>query len=127
MKIRFAPVGVQAVCDFQRLRQWLLWTVLIGGTISGRAASSVAEPDSETTWALKVLAARKTEQLEAAKQFKAFYDFQFTNEVQRSGITFTNHIVDDCGSDLKAIIYDHGTGVVAADVDGDGKIDIFFP
>jgi len=80
----------------------------------------------DVPWTLKALKARKAEQVELAKKFNAFYGFQFSNEVDRSGITFKNNVVEDCGRKVKAIIYDHGTAVAAADVDGDGKIDIFF-
>ena len=75
---------------------------------------------------VRLLAVRKAEQFQLAKEFKAFYGFQFSNEIERSGITFEHHIVDDCGRDLKPIIYDHGTGLAAADVDGDGKTDLYF-
>ncbi len=100
---------------------------MVGPTTFGWAFSSGAidsPPDAAQT--LQALQARKEEQLQAARDFKVFYGFQFTNELERSGITFQHHIVDDCGKLDKAVIYDHGNGVAAADVDGDGKIDIFF-
>ena len=56
----------------------------------------------------------------------AFHDFQFTDQLGGSGITFVNRIVDDAGKDYKAVHYDHGTGVCAADVDGDGLTDLYF-
>jgi enediyne biosynthesis protein E4 len=72
------------------------------------------------------LAGRKKAQIEAAKQFKVFHDFQFTDNVKQSGITFVHHAVDDATKHMRMGHYDHGTAVAIADVDGDGLYDIFF-
>jgi hypothetical protein len=72
------------------------------------------------------LAARKKAQMETAKQFKVFHQFQFTDKVRESGITFVNHAVDDATRHYKPVHYDHGTGIAVADVDGDGLYDIYF-
>ena len=50
----------------------------------------------------------------------AFHDFQFTDRLAESGITFKHRIVDDAGKTYKAAHYDHGNGIAIADVDGDG-------
>lgn len=70
--------------------------------------------------------ARKELQLASASRFEVFHDFQFTDEVEASGIAFENNIVDDAGKHHKAVHYDHGNGIAAADVDGDGFIDLYF-
>jgi enediyne biosynthesis protein E4 len=72
------------------------------------------------------LAERKKAQLAAIGEFKVFYDFHFTDRVKESGITFVHRIVDDAGKTYKAVHYDHGNGIAAADVDGDGLPDIYF-
>jgi anaerobic selenocysteine-containing dehydrogenase len=41
------------------------------------------------------LAARKKAQLETLDQLKVFCEFQFTNKVKESGITFVNRAVED--------------------------------
>ncbi|HEY5489647.1 MAG TPA: CRTAC1 family protein [Gemmatimonadaceae bacterium] len=55
-----------------------------------------------------------------------YHGFRFTDQIDASGITFTYRAVDDAGRDYKAVHYDHGSGVCAADVDGDGRPDLFF-
>jgi len=72
------------------------------------------------------LAARARAQRDTVDQFKVPYDFQFTDRLKDSGITFVHHIVDDAGKYYKPVHYDHGNGIAAADVDGDGLIDLYF-
>ena len=97
------------------------------GQSPGQSARDVTiryVPDDvqETSW-LRRLAA---EQAKAIARGSAFHDFQFTDRVRASGITFRHRIVDDAGKTYKAAHYDHGNGVAMADVDGDGLTDIYF-
>ena len=84
----------------------------------------VIYPDPDA--GLDTLAARKKAQLETVGQFKVFHDFQFTDRVKESGITFIQHSVADTRIDMKPNQYDHGNGIAVADVDGDGLYDIYF-
>lgn len=52
-------------------------------------------------------------------------DFRFTDRAAASGITFENRIVDDAGKSYKKVHYDHGSGICAADVDGDSLPDLY--
>jgi hypothetical protein len=72
------------------------------------------------------LDARRDAQLEAASDFIANIDFQFTDQVDASGVSFRNRVVEDAGKTYKAVHYDHGNGLAVADVDGDGRYDIYF-
>lgn len=54
------------------------------------------------------------------------HDFRFTDRLAESGITFRHRIVDDAGKAYKPAHYDHGNGLAVADVDGDGRVDLYF-
>lgn len=59
-------------------------------------------------------------------RFKVFHDFSFSDQFKESGIRFRHRITDDSGRSYRAVHYDHGNGVVIADVDNDGLYDIYF-
>ena len=69
---------------------------------------------------------RAEAQEKTVSQFQIFHDFQFTDRLVESGITFVNRVVDDAGRYYKGVHYDHGNGMAVADVDGDGLHDIYF-
>ena len=72
------------------------------------------------------LAARAQTQRETLNQFKIFTGFHFTDKLADSGITFRYQAVVDALQNYKAVHYDHGSAVAAADVDGDGRFDLLF-
>jgi len=72
------------------------------------------------------LAAREQAERATLGQFKVPIDFRFTDKLPESGITFVHQAVEDAGKTYKAAHYDHGNGIAAADVDGDGLIDLYF-
>ena len=69
---------------------------------------------------------RRQAQVAAWDGVAVFHDFVFEDRLEASGITFEHKIVDDAGVNYKPVHYDHGNGVAAADVDQDGKIDLYF-
>ena len=84
----------------------------------------VAEPQEilDPHW----LDERREAQQQMAGEIGVFHDFRFSDEVEASGITFEHRIVDDAGRNWKPNHYDHGNGMAVADVDGDGRLDIYF-
>src|SRR5437763_10409947 len=79
----------------------------------------VPSPDDGT----ESLAARAKAQIETISQFKVFYEFQFVDRIKESGISFRYQAVADALESYKAIHYDHGSAIAAADVDGDVRPD----
>jgi hypothetical protein len=77
---------------------------------------------TDSTWLSEAQAA----QLETADAITVFHDFRFTDIQPESGLTWRHRIVNDAGQTYKAAHYDHGNGVTTADIDGDGRLDIYF-
>ncbi len=86
----------------------------------------VINPFGQTESTLRALELNKQKQIAAAKSWKVVHDFQFTDRRAESGIQFDQWPVDDGAKDYKAVHYDHGTALTAADVDGDGRTDLYF-
>ena len=72
------------------------------------------------------LETRRQAQVAAAADYAVFCDFSFTDRQPTSGIAFHHRIVDDSGRHYRPNHYDHGNGVALADVDGDGRTDLYF-
>ena len=70
---------------------------------------------------------RRAQAQEATRaSFQVPTGFRFEDRVAASGITFRHESVDDSSKYWKPVHYDHGNGVLAADVDGDTHIDLYF-
>lgn len=102
---------------FPRLWSWILLLSL--------ASPSVRAADTEGQ-TMRMLETRKQQQLETVTKFQAFHEFHFADHLAASGITFQHRAVDDAAKNWVRGHYDHGCGIAAADVDGDGLSDILF-
>ena len=92
---------------------------LLGSCDAPRTEAPAA---AATAW----LAERARQEAELAARSQVVHDFRFTDQRQASGITFENRAVDDAGKAYKLVHYDHGSGLCAADVDGDGLPELYF-
>jgi hypothetical protein len=105
-------------------RQLLCLLFTLGGLAALGAETPPAAKAPETV--LQRLARRLKFQQAMATNKQAFFGFTFTNQIEPSQIRFQHHIVDDAGRNYKAAQYDHGNALAAADVDGDGRTDLYF-
>lgn len=74
----------------------------------------------------KWLQQRQESQQAAVAQTDVYHGFRFTDRLAESGITFRNRAVDDSARSWKPAHYDHGNGIAVSDIDGDGRLDIYF-
>ncbi|MCP4785379.1 MAG: hypothetical protein GY903_00545 [Fuerstiella sp.] len=77
---------------------------------------------ADTEWLQRLQQA----QLATRDQFSVSCDFHFHDQRAHSGIDFLPQIVDEQRWRLQVNHYDHGNGVCVADVDGDGRYDLYF-
>jgi hypothetical protein len=95
--------------------------------VAGLADATVLVPEARQQEAVRAaLMANAARQRADAVSWKVFHGFRFQDRLPESGIMFRQVPVDDGARDYKAVHYDHGTAIAAADVDGDGRPDLFF-
>ena len=83
-------------------------------------------PVPDTVLAPEWMEIRKELQIEGKDTLGVFHDFRFSDRLEETGIEFVHRIADDSGKYWKPVHYDHGNGIAAADVDGDGLEDLYF-
>jgi hypothetical protein len=103
-----------------RATRWLL----IAAASLAPVPAEVRYPDPDA--GVESLAARAQAQAEAARRLEVFHGFRFSDRAPESGITFVHRAVDDVRKHYRPVHYDHGNGLAAADVDGDGRPDLYF-
>ncbi|HEX7861909.1 MAG TPA: CRTAC1 family protein [Verrucomicrobiae bacterium] len=90
------------------------------------APRTIRVPGETAEQTLQALEARKERQVRSTERWGVFHEFGFSDALARSGITFRHQVVEEAGKRFKPNHYDHGTALAAADVDADGKVDLFF-
>ena len=101
----------------------MLAQFVVGAGAINVVTGSEPRPPSVT---LQLLDRRKAQQIAAAQKSQVFHHFEFSNRIDASGIQFEHQIVEDAGKEYKAAHYDHGNGMAVADIDGDGRLDLYF-
>jgi hypothetical protein len=69
---------------------------------------------------------RREAQLKTVDQLEVPWEFSFTNKLEASGIAFVHQVTEDTLREFKPVHYDHSNGLLVADVDGDGRYDLYF-
>src|ERR1700674_3193143 len=89
--------------------------LLLGSPWLARSATptntpeQIIDPYKVNANTLRFLQESKRRQLQEAKTWKVFHDFEFSDHYADSGITFEHHVVDDAGKNWKPAHYDHGS------------------
>jgi hypothetical protein len=99
--------------------------------LAGPVAVAGQEPDEalpvpQVDWGAELLEVRAFAQEQTLPSFRVAHDFRFTDRQPESGITFQHHVTADSALFYQPNHYDHGNGILAADVDGDGLYDLYF-
>ena len=67
----------------------------------------------------------RSQQIDAAKDWQVFHNFQYRDAQPASGIDFRQYPVDCALREYKSAHYDHGNGIAVADIDNDGLLDLY--
>lgn len=107
--------------------------LLAAATLSGMAALLARPATQPATVRVPAqdagadsLASRKAAQEKALARSPVDSRFRFADRIAESRIGFVHRITDDSGKYYKPNHYDHGNGLAAADVNGDGRPDLYF-
>lgn len=109
----------------------LIFSICFFSFASNRSVRAAAGATSgtrliEPAQALEHMRAESEEQIRSIRNTAVLHEFRFTDRHAASRIGFEHRVVEDAGKFYKPVHYDHGNGIAAADVDGDGRTDLYF-
>jgi len=106
----------------------LLTVALSGasGALLAQASSAETVPVPQVDWGAELLEVRAFAQRQTLPSFRVPHDFRFTDRQPESGISFEHRVTADSALFYQPNHYDHGNGILVADVDGDRLYDIYF-
>ena len=94
--------------------------------VAAAAPRDVIDPLRLNANTMRRLRENKTVQLKNIAKSQTFHQFAFHDAHASSQIQFRHRAVDDAAKNWKPAHYDHGCGLSVADVDNDGRLDLYF-
>ena len=85
----------------------------------------IEELENDAIHNVEWMKSRGEDQVANSKNWSVFHDFNFVDIQPESGIDFRHYPVDCATRNYKPAHYDHGNGIAAADINNDGKIDLY--
>ncbi|MGH9465320.1 MAG: CRTAC1 family protein [Thermoanaerobaculia bacterium] len=109
-----------------KLQALFLCLLGLAPRLAAAQAGEQVLPVPAIDWGWEMLPVLAHAQRQTLPRFQVDHDFRFTDRRPESGITFEHHVTPDSAKYYQPNHYDHGTGLLAADVDGDRRIDLYF-
>jgi len=103
----------------------MAFILIVGAAVAGAGPAQQVVYIPEGVETSEWLAGQRAGQLAARDDFDTYIDFAFEDRQPESGVSFLHRIVDDAGKHYKPVHYDHGNGIAVADVDADGRLDVY--
>lgn len=126
IKTSIRPFGRPLGCPFGLLAL----CALVATGVPSWAQEGESRPDylfvGEKQPSADMLEGRAKAQIESATEvLEVFHDFRFRDNYLESGITHRHLPTDDGIKHYAMVHYDHGNGILVADVDGDDRYDLY--
>jgi enediyne biosynthesis protein E4 len=99
---------------------------LITASLSAAERASTFDPYRLNASILRTLEQNKRKQAASLQKSSLFHDFQFSDQREATEILFEHRAVEDAAKTWKPAHYDHGCALAVADVDQDGRLDLYF-